>query len=55
MPVKAFTNQHKMYFRFRDGGRAGPSGPIWLLKKAQPNLRTSRDDNSQVGAFSRKA
>jgi hypothetical protein len=30
-----------------------PSGPIWLLKKTQPNLRTSRDGNYQgVGTFS---
>ena len=26
---------------------ADPSGPIWLLKKWQPNIRTSRDDDSQ--------
>jgi hypothetical protein len=44
-------------------GGADPSGPIWLLcpftpkvganggPKAQPNLRTSRDGNSQVAAF----
>jgi hypothetical protein len=25
------------------GSGADPSGPIWLLKEAQPNLRTFRD------------
>jgi hypothetical protein len=37
----------KMYFLSRGGSGADPSGPIWLLKKMQPNLRTSRDGNYQ--------
>jgi len=31
----------------RGGGGADPSGPIWLLKKTQPNLRASRDGSYQ--------
>jgi hypothetical protein len=38
---------YEMYFLSRDGSGADPSGPIWLLKKTQPNLRTSRDGNYQ--------
>jgi uncharacterized protein (DUF1330 family) len=44
----------KRILQSRSVSRADPSGPIWLLKKAQPNLRTSRDGNSQWGHFDRK-
>src|SRR5438445_11875976 len=46
------TNKYENVFLSRDGSGADPSGPIWLLKKTQPTLRTSRDGNYQGGTFS---
>ena len=46
---------HEMYLQSRGSSRADPSGPIWLLKETQPNLRTFRDGNSQLTKFFEKA
>jgi hypothetical protein len=43
----------RLSYRCLCGSGADPSGPIWLLMKAQPNVRTSRDDNSLGQRYSR--
>jgi hypothetical protein len=62
-PNRRSQTRVKMYSGSRNGSGAGPSGPICLLcpftpkagangdPKAQPNLRTSRDDASQEAEF----